>query len=106
MHSALAMAGVGVAAGLVVGIVGSPLVYAFWRARKTAMLSVTPTLGWSGTLLVSIVIVTAMAVIVAAAILSAGEMLDFLGSTLVACATAVCVWRGVIGLARAQESRH
>jgi hypothetical protein len=70
------------------------------------MLSVRPSLGWNGTLILSIVIAAAMMVIVAAAILPGGEVLNFLESTLVASATAVGVWRGVIVLARAQESRH
>jgi len=54
----------------------------------------------------STVIAVAIMVIVAAAILPGDELPGFLGGTLVAGATAVVVWRGVIVLARVQESRH
>ena len=103
MDNTLTLLGVGVAAGL---IVGSPLVYAFWRARKTAMLATVPTVGWNRPFIIITVVVVTSTVIVAAVILPGDKLAGFLGGTLVASATAVGVWRGVTGLARAQESRH
>jgi hypothetical protein len=105
MGNALTLLGVGVAAGLVVAIAGSPLIYAFWRARNTAMLA-SNTFNWSRTLITSTLVVVPIMVIVAALILPDGKFLGLLGGTLVAGVTAVTLWRGVIVLARAQESRQ
>jgi len=96
---------VGVVAGVLLGVVSAPLIYAFWRGRNAGMIKAVPQHAWRSGTIAGCACAASLVAVIALIALSASEAVALAGSVTIALTTATAIGAAVVHAARSSERR-